>query len=144
RPGGRRRVAGEVRAEVAVADQPHRGARADLGRLLVRERQACYPRPALSTAGLVQLVVDAPRRLRRHARYALELLRRRFEHLLDRPEVVEQRAPTRRADALQVVEDGCEAARLATLSVKVERETVRLVADPLQELQPRVVPREHD
>src|SRR4051812_8927243 len=82
----------------------------------------------LGAAGFVQLLVDAPCRLRRHAGHALELLRGRGEHLLDRTEVIQQRAPPRRADALEVVEDRREPARLAALAMEPEREPVSLVA----------------
>ena len=56
--------------------------------------------------------------------------------------MLKQRAPAGRADPLEVVEDRLEAARLATLPVKAEGEAMRLVADPLQQLETRVVPRE--
>src|SRR5204862_6577675 len=87
------------------------------------------PRPA---TGFVQLCVDAARDLCRHARNALELIGRRGEHRVDRAEVVKERPPPRRADALELVEQRGEAARLAPLPVEADGEAVRLVADPLQ------------
>src|SRR5206468_3357500 len=108
----------------------------------LRVRTAC-PR-ALGSPGLVKLRVDRARRLRGHARDALELLLRRREHLLDRAEVLQERPPPRRADALELVEERAEASRLAALAVEADGEAVRLVAQPLQELQPRRVAREHD
>src|SRR5712672_1539956 len=59
----------------------------------------------LCPAGSVELLVDATRRLRRHAGDALELLLRRAEHLVDRAEMVEESPPARRTDPLEVVED---------------------------------------
>ena len=50
---------------------------------------------------------------------------------------MEQRAAPRRADALQRVEDRLPRPRAAALAVEPEREAVRLVADPLQELEAR-------
>ena len=44
--------------------------------------------------------------------------------------MVEERAPPRRADTLELVEQRREPARLAALPVEADRETVRLVADP--------------
>ena len=67
----------------------------------------------LAPAGLVQLVVDAARRLGRDARHALELLRGSGEHLVDRAEVLEQRPAPCRAYAFEVVEDRREPARVA-------------------------------
>jgi hypothetical protein len=51
--------------------------------------------------------------------------------------VAQERAPPRRADALQIVEDRAARACFAPLAMEAEREPVRLVADALQELQPR-------
>src|SRR5205814_1260064 len=44
----------------------------------------------------------------------------------------------------EIVEDRLEAARVAALAVEADREPVRLVADPLQQLQARVVRVEPD
>src|SRR5436309_12959857 len=88
----------------------------------------------LCAAGFVQLLVDAARRLRRYPGHSLELLRRRREHLLDRPEVIEQRAAARRSDTLEIVEDRCKPARLPSLAMETEREAMRFVADALQQL----------
>ena len=89
-----------------------------------------------AAAGLVQLRVDRARGLRRHARDAFELLLARREQPLDRAEVPQQRAPPRRPDAGEVVEDRLASRALAALPVEAEREAVRLVADPLQQLEP--------
>src|SRR5207253_23200 len=72
----------------------------------------------LGSAGLVELRVDRARRLRRHAGNALELLLRRCEEPLGGSEVLQDRAPARGPDALQVVEDRAERARLAPLPVE--------------------------
>ena len=69
---------------------------------------------------------------------------RRLEHPLGRAEVPQQRAAARRADALELVEHRLARRRVAPLAVEGDREAVRLVADPLQELQPRRVLREQD
>ena len=80
-----------------------------------------------------------------HAGHALELLLRRREHLA-RPSRSGCSSARRRAGPTpsRSSKIDCEAARLAALPVEAEREAVRLVADPLQQLQPGVVPREHD
>src|SRR5207302_8503918 len=88
--------------------------------------------------------VGPARGLGRDARNALELLLRGRDHALDRAEVLEERPAARRPDAFELVEEGGEAARLAPLPVEAEGEAVRLVAQTLQELKPRVVAREHD
>ena len=71
--------------------------------------------------------------------HALELLLRRGEEAVGRAEVLQDRPPARRADAVERVEDRLERARVALLPVERDREPVRLVADPLEQLQPRVV-----
>src|SRR5213596_1878770 len=98
----------------------------------------------LGSAGLVELRVDRARRPLRDAGHALELLLARREETLRRSEVLEQRAPPGRAHTLERVEDRLLRLRVAPLSVEAEREAVRLVADPLQELEPRRVPVEDD
>ena len=55
----------------------------------------------------------------------------------------EDGAAPRRADTLEVVEDGAERARVTALAVEADREPVRLVAHPLEELEPRRVRIEH-
>src|SRR5439155_14770349 len=89
------------------------------------------------SAGPVELGVDRARGLRRKTRDALELLLRGRDEALGGAEVLQQRAPTRRADARQLVEDRAERLRVAPLPVAAGGEPVRLVADPLQELQAR-------
>src|SRR5262249_9598360 len=69
--------------------------------------------PELRSTRLVQLRVDRARRLRGDAWHALELLLRRREEPLRRPEVLEDRASPDRADTLQLVEDRAERPRLA-------------------------------
>src|SRR5690348_5925690 len=92
-----------------------------------------------SAPGFMQLGIDAARDLGGYAGNPLELLGRRGHHRLDRTEVVEQRTTPRRSDALELVEQRCEAPRLAPLPVEADRKPVGLVADPLQELQTRIV-----
>ena len=61
---------------------------------------------------------------------------RRREQPLGRAEVPQQRPPARRADALERRRRSTAKPRdVAPLAVEAEREAVRLVADPLQELQ---------
>src|SRR3954454_13127571 len=100
--------------------------------------------PALCVARLVQLRVDVARGPRWDARDPLQLLLRRAEHRLGRAEVPEQRAPPRRADALEPVEDRLARLRIAPAAMEAEREAVRLVADPLEQLQPRGRPVQPD
>ena len=65
---------------------------------------------------------------------------RRREHALGGAEVLEQRAPPRRADAGELVEDRLAKPRASRrCRWKPTREPVRLVAEPLQQLQPRRV-----
>ena len=97
-----------------------------------------------TAAGPVQLRVDRPGGLRRQPGNALELLLARAEHALGRAEVLQQRAPPHRADALERVEERLARPRRAALAVEVEREAVRLVPDPLQQLQARAVRVEQD
>jgi hypothetical protein len=92
---------------------------------------------ALGAAGFVQLRVDRTSRLRRHARDAFELLLGRRQEALSGAEVLEQRPPACRSDTLQLVEDRSEGARVSALPVEADRETMSLVADPLQLLEPR-------
>ena len=89
-------------------------------------------RPALCELG-----VDGPRRpFGESPGDALQFLPARGEKPLRRAEVPQQRPPPRGADALQRVEDRLARLRVAALAVEAEREAVRLVADPLQQLQP--------
>ena len=92
----------------------------------------------------MELRVDRARGLRRHAGHALELLLARGEHALGRAEVLDQRPPPRRADALERVEERLARPRRPPLAVEVEREAVRLVANALQQLQPGAVRVEQD
>src|SRR5205807_8144675 len=69
-----------------------------------RTRAAYRTRKRLRTSGLVQLRIDAARRLRRDSRHALELLLRCCQHPLGGTEVQQQRASARRPDALELVE----------------------------------------
>src|SRR5580765_1043392 len=96
-------------------------------------QRARAARGVSSATRLVQLRVDLPRRLRRNPRHALELLLGRLQQPVRRSEMVQQRTPPDRADALQLVEDRAEGLRLTPLPVEAEREPVSLVADPLQE-----------
>ncbi len=54
--------------------------------------------------------------------------------------MLEERAAPGRADTLQRVEDRLARLRVAALAVEAEREAMRLVADPLEELKSRRVP----
>src|SRR3954451_2033793 len=100
--------------------------------------------PALCVARLVQLRIDVARGPRWDARDPLELLLSRVEYRLRGAEVPQQRAPPRRADAVEAVEDRLARLRVAPAAMEAEREAVRLVADPLEQLQPRGGPVEPD
>ena len=128
---GRDGVAEEERPEVALSDDAEDRARA--GELLPPPRRS---RPAR----LVQLRVDRPRRLRR-ARPGTPSSSSwvAASDPLGRAEVAQQRAPPRRADALELVEHRLARPRVAPLAVEADGEAVRLVADALQELQARRV-----
>src|SRR5438309_4637496 len=95
------------------------------------------PIEGLGSAGLVQLGVDGAGRLRGYAGHAFQLLLRGGEKALRRSEVLQERAPACRPDALELVEDRRERARVAPLAVEADREPVRLVPDALQQLQSR-------
>src|SRR3970282_1416646 len=95
-------------------------------------------------SGLVQLGVEGPRRLLRETRHALELFLRGLEEALDRAEVAQDRAPSHGTDPRERFEDGLHRLRAAPPAVVAERDAVRLVACPLQELQRRAVPVERD
>src|SRR5207237_9476512 len=70
------------------------------------------------------------------------LFLRRGEESLRRAEVLQDRAAACRADPLQLVEDRAERSALAPLAMEADREAMRFVANPLQQLQGRRVPRE--
>src|SRR6185437_10828717 len=87
-------------------------------RVRISRAAAAGPCGVSATPGLVELRVDAARNGSGDAGHALELFLRRRRHLLDRAEVLQQCAAARRADALEVVEERREAARLAPLPVE--------------------------
>ena len=98
----------------------------------------------IGTSGLVQLCVQGARRAGGETGNAFELLLRGLEKALGRAEVSQDRPPSRGTDARQGVEDRLERLRVPAAPVVAEREAVRLVADPLQELKAGVVLVEHD
>src|SRR5688572_804578 len=108
-----------------------------LGTRGILARGDCRPR-------LVQLGVDGAGRLLRQAGHALELLLRGGEYPVDRAEVHEQRPPPGRPDAAQLVEQRLAGLRGPLLPVVADGESVSLVAEPLEELQPGRRALEHD
>ena len=95
-------------------------------------------------SGAVELAEYRPRRLCRQSRDGLQLLLRGGEKAVGRAEVVQDRTPAGRPDALQRVEDRPERARIPLLPVERDREAMRLVADALEQLQPGIVAVEQD
>src|SRR2546430_7475139 len=102
------------------------------------------PPQSLCPARLVQLRVDRARGPGREARPPLQLFLGRRDEPLGGAEVSQDRAASGRSDALQRVEDRLERTRVAAAAVVPDREPVRLVPDPLQELQPGVMGVEPD
>src|SRR4029077_14679188 len=84
----------------------------------------------LAPAGLVQLRVDRAGRLLGDAGHALELFLCRREEAFGRPEVPDQRSPSRRTDPRQVVEDRLASLGAPARAMVAEGEAVRLVAQP--------------
>ena len=131
----------------AVADEAHRHRvaedgehRIDVGDPLRAQHERVRSRAGSRAPGLVEGRVDLPAGPRRHARNALELVARRREEPLGRAEVPDQRPLARRADARERVEDRLLRARVPARAVEAEREAVRLVPDPLEELEARPSP----
>src|SRR4051812_9701675 len=87
-----------------------------------------------SSVGPVELLVYLPAYFARQTGHFLQLLAGGSEEPLWRPEVLQQRSLARRADPGELVEDRPpEHAAVAAAAVVVDREAVRLVADPLQQ-----------
>src|SRR3954463_10861183 len=97
----------------------------------------------LGAAGAMELRVDGPCRLRRQPGHALELLTGGGEKALGRAEVAEDRPAPCRTDTREPVEDGGERRGVAPAAVELHREAMCLVADLLEELEPRIVAVEH-
>ena len=94
--------------------------------------------------GSVHLAVEVPGELARDARHGFELLGGGGEDRVRGAEVREQRPLARRADARQLVEDRGGHRVIAPLAVVGDREPVRFVAQPLQQLQLGRVVRERE
>ena len=92
----------------------------------------------------MELGVDRAGGLLWHPGDSLELLLGRREEALGRAEVLKERASPGRAHALERVEDRLLRLRVAPLPVEAEREAVRLVTDPLEQLEPGRMPVEDD
>ena len=58
--------------------------------------------------------------------------------------MLDERAPPRRPDALQPLEDRLLRPRVTPLPMEAEREAVRLVTDPLEQLESRRIAGQHD
>src|ERR671921_2255974 len=89
-----------------------------------------------------QVPVDVARDLAGQPWHRFELLARGREEPLGRAEVVEQQALARRPHAGQVVEDRACHRSVAAPAVELDRETMRLVADSLEQVQRRAVTRQ--
>src|SRR5690349_8345323 len=98
----------------------------------------------ISLSRLVQSVVDAAADLGRQAGDGLQLLPGRCEQRVSRLEVLHQQALSCRADAGQRVEDRVDLLLSPPLAVESQGEPVRLVANPLEQLQPGRVPGQMD
>src|SRR6478735_12815880 len=79
--------------------------------------------------------MDVAGELSRDAGDGLELLAARSDQPLGRAEVREQRPLADRPHAWQLVEQGTRHRLVAPLPVELDRETVRLVAHPLEQPQ---------
>ena len=89
-------------------------------------------------------VVDRLRQLGRHARHGGEIGERGAADGLCRAEMRQQGALPRRADALDLVERVLRQGRLAPGAVRADGEAVRLVAQPLYELEHRIARLQHE
>src|SRR4051812_5607941 len=89
---------------------------------------------SISSAGPVELLVDLARQFARHAGDRLELLPCSRQEPLRRAEVLEQRALANRPHPPQLVEHRAGHRPVAAAAMMVDRETVGLVTNPLQEL----------
>src|SRR4051812_37113277 len=87
-----------------------------------------------SSVGPVELLVYLAAYFARQTGHCLELLAGGGEEPLRRPEVLQQRPLAGRTDAWELVEDRPpEQAAVAAAAMVLDREAVRLVADPLQQ-----------
>src|SRR6476469_4297927 len=93
-----------------------------------------FPPSAIASAGPVELLVDFAGELAGQAGNRLELVAAGGEEALGGSEVLEQGALADRADSLQLVEHRAGHRPIAAAAVVLDREAVRLVADPLEEL----------
>src|ERR1700744_1534385 len=89
---------------------------------------------SISLAHLVQLLVDLPSSFARQAGPALEFLAAGGQQPLRRAEMLQQGALAGGSDPAQLVDHRTGHRPVAPAAVVFDREAVRLVADPLQEL----------
>ena len=94
-------------------------------------------RSRLGVARTVQLRVDRPRGLGRHAWNALELGLTRVENPFRGSEVLQQGAAPRRPHSFELIEHRLARGRVAALAVKRHRKAMSFVTNALQQLQPR-------
>ena len=90
-------------------------------------------------AGPVQLLVDPPRGLGRHARDAFELLLRGRRDPFGGAEVLQERPPAHRADSVELIEHRSTRGAVAALTVEGRRRTGAPRRGPLQQVQARRV-----
>src|SRR5712692_3485739 len=94
-------------------------------------------RNALSRA-LVEEVVDLARGFRADPGHLGEIGQRRALDRLERPEMVEQRSLAGRADAGDFLQPRLADIASAPDAVRTDREAMRLVAQPLDEIEHRI------
>src|SRR5262249_44709278 len=108
-----------------------------------RSKTACATiRNSASARPFVEEVVDALRGLGADAGHLLEVGERCAFDRLERPEVMQQRTLARRADAGDLLQAGVSNVALALLPMRADREAMRLVAQPLDEIQNRIARRQ--
>src|SRR2546429_7363531 len=100
-----------------------------------RDIETMSPSEPASVALCVQRFFDPLRERGTDTRDAGEIRGHRLAHPADRPKLPEQGALLRRADAGNVVEQRADRALAADVLVVRHREAVRLVADPLHQVQ---------
>src|SRR5947207_4284323 len=93
---------------------------------------------------IVEEVVDLARGFGIHARHMLQVGNRRALDRLQGAEMAQQRTFSCRPDTGDFLQSGLADVFLAFLAVRTDRETMRLVAHPLHEIQHRIARLELD
>src|SRR6266852_5339876 len=98
----------------------------------------------LGPPGFVELCVDGTSRFGGDPWATLELLLRGRDETLRGAEVLQKGTAAGRAHTFQLVEDGRKRPRVPSLAVEADGKAVRLVPDPLEQLETGRVRREPD